>query len=73
MAAGDYGYTLPYDVSLAAKDVYRAVEATRAIINESSELSESDKEEIVTVGYGHIGDGNLHINVSVPGYEDKAL
>ena len=24
-------------------------------------------------GYGHIGDGNIHINVSVKGYEDQKL
>lgn len=23
------------------------------------------------VGYGHLGDGNLHLNVSVPQYDDK--
>ena len=26
---------------------------------------------MVTVGYGHVGDGNLHLNCSVPGYKDK--
>lgn len=25
------------------------------------------------VGYGHVGDGNLHINVIIPGYDDKAV
>lgn len=24
-------------------------------------------------GYGHIGDGNLHLNISIPGYENVAL
>jgi len=28
---------------------------------------------LVTVGYGHIGDGNLHLNISLPGYQDKSL
>lgn len=23
------------------------------------------------LGYGHLGDGNLHLNVSVPRYDDK--
>ena len=27
----------------------------------------------MTVGYGHIGDGDLHINVSYPGFENKDL
>lgn len=25
------------------------------------------------MGYGHIGDGNLHLNVSIPGYDNPAL
>ena len=24
-------------------------------------------------GHGHVGDGNLHLNVVLPGYEDKSL
>lgn len=23
------------------------------------------------IGYGHLGDGNLHLNISVPKYDDK--
>lgn len=23
------------------------------------------------VGYGHLGDGNLHLNISTPQYDDK--
>jgi FAD/FMN-containing dehydrogenase len=25
------------------------------------------------IGYGHIGDGNLHLNVSIPGYNNTEL
>jgi D-2-hydroxyglutarate dehydrogenase len=25
------------------------------------------------MGYGHIGDGNLHLNVTIPGYDDSEL
>lgn len=24
-------------------------------------------------GYGHIGDGNLHLNISIPGYKNEEL
>ena len=27
----------------------------------------------MTVGYGHVGDGNLHLNISLLGYEDEDL
>ena len=28
------------------------------------------KDSVWTVGYGHVGDGNLHLNCSIPGYDD---
>ena len=65
-----YGYTLTYDVSLPNESYYECVNATRALIENSSLPG---KEKLVTTGFGHIGDGNLHVNVSLPGYEDKAL
>lgn len=27
----------------------------------------------VVVGYGHLGDGNVHLNVSAPKYDDQVL
>lgn len=68
-----YGYCLKYDVSLYTKDFYKIVEETRNLVKNSSEFSETEKEQVLTTGYGHIGDGNLHLNVSIPGYEDQAL
>jgi len=49
------------------------VEETRAHINNSSLLSDSQKKQVRTSGYGHIGDGNLHLNVALPGYDESAL
>ena len=73
VAACEYGYTLKYDVSLPTKDFYKIVQETRRIIAETSELSQSVKDSIITTGYGHIGDGNLHLNISMPGYDDSEL
>lgn len=70
VAAVEYGYTLKYDISLPAKDFYKIVEETREVIK-NSDLSQSVKDSVVSMGYGHIGDGNLHFNISLPGYEDK--
>jgi FAD/FMN-containing dehydrogenase len=36
-------------------------------------LSEDEKKKVYVVGYGHIGDGNLHLNITVPGYKDPEL
>ena len=45
----------------------------RALIANSTEFSQSEKEQILPNGHGHVGDGNLHLNVVLPGYEDKSL
>ena len=73
VSSNDYGYTLKYDLSLSSKDFYKIVEETRRVIRETSELSQSDKDSIITTGYGHIGDGNLHLNISLPGHDNKDL
>lgn len=61
---------LKYDVSLQPNDYYACVEATREIVKNASNLSQEEKDSVCTVGYGHVGDGNLHLNCSIPGYED---
>lgn len=54
------GAVYKYDLSLPLKYMYELVEVMRRnLIGEG----------LVTVGYGHLGDGNLHLNVS--SLEDK--
>ena len=64
---------LKYDVSLQPQDYYDCVVATREIIQNASTLSQEEKDSIVTVGYGHVGDGNLHLNCSLQGYDDEGV
>jgi len=56
------GLCLKYDVSLKLEHFYKIVEDTR---NRVGNLA-------TTVGYGHIGDYNLHLNVCLPSYERNA-
>ncbi|SCU91614.1 LADA_0F11012g1_1 [Lachancea dasiensis] len=72
------GGVYKYDVSLPLKDLYSLVEAANEKLNEQGLLSETDaaKPVISAVGYGHVGDGNLHLNVAVREYTkdvEKAL
>lgn len=68
-----YGYTLKYDISLPSSHYYQIVDETRTLIKSSPEFSEEEKELILPNGHGHVGDGNLHLNVVLPGYEDRSL
>lgn len=72
------GGVYKYDVSLPLKDLYSLVEAANQRLEEKGLLSPDDasKPVISAVGYGHVGDGNLHLNVAVREYTkdvEKAL
>ena len=55
----DFGKkNLKYDVSIPTEDFYRCVEDTQAQVDAVVGKGEAD-----VVGFGHIGDGNLHLNV----------
>lgn len=58
------GPVYKYDLSLPLRDIPRLVEATRARM-EGCEGAE-------VVSYGHLGDGNVHLNISVPAYSTAA-
>lgn len=45
---------MQYDVSVPQSDMYQLVEDVRERCKTSA---------LCTVGYGHLGDGNLHLNV----------
>ncbi|CAG9115395.1 unnamed protein product [Plutella xylostella] len=53
------GYVFKYDVSLPLQHFYRLVPQLRAKLGDRAS---------VVYGYGHVGDGNIHINLTVPEY-----
>jgi len=57
------GVVYKYDVSLPLSEFYRMVSDTRQRIGSKGKV----------VGYGHIGDGNLHLNVATPVYDDTVM
>lgn len=54
------GYVFKYDISLPVPRLYKIVEDLRQTIGD---------RVLNIVGYGHIGDGNLHLNVVTPEYD----
>ncbi|XP_074651522.1 D-2-hydroxyglutarate dehydrogenase, mitochondrial-like [Tubulanus polymorphus] len=58
------GYSYKYDVSLPLKHMYKPVEVMRAKLK--------DKVD-VCVGYGHVGDGNLHLNLTTKEYDSSVV
>ena len=60
------GATYKYDLSLPVGEMYELVEATRARV---AGLPMPCR----VLGYGHLGDGNLHLNVSTARYDSAVL
>mmetsp|Transcript_6912 Transcript_6912/g.24585 ORF Transcript_6912/g.24585 Transcript_6912/m.24585 type:complete len:499 (-) Transcript_6912:1149-2645(-) len=62
-ALGKIGHVLKYDVSLPLIDMNRLVERTREAVREH--------EDVQVFGFGHLGDGNVHLNVCVNNDRNK--
>ncbi|XP_013188156.2 D-2-hydroxyglutarate dehydrogenase, mitochondrial [Amyelois transitella] len=57
------GYVFKYDVSIPQKFYYDLVPVLRKKLGDKA---------VMVCGYGHIGDGNIHINITVPEYTKEA-
>lgn len=57
------GAVYKYDLSLPVENFYDIVEEMRARLGEKAKV----------VGYGHLGDGNLHLNILATQYDDNIL
>lgn len=67
-ALSKVGGTYKYDVSIPLKSMYSLVEDVRKVMDDAQVTGEG-KNVVDVVGYGHIGDGNLHLNVAVKKYD----
>lgn len=68
-ALGHYGGTYKYDLSIPIQDLYKLVEETRERLESKGLVGDDDSFPVIAVvGYGHMGDSNLHLNVPVRRY-----
>lgn len=67
------GGVYKYDVSLPLKDLYGLVEAISERLEEEGlvDMDDTSKPVVKAIGYGHVGDGNLHLNVCVREYSKR--
>ncbi|KUI54365.1 hypothetical protein VP1G_01713 [Cytospora mali] len=71
-SSGAFGGVYKYDVSIPLKSLYRLVEDVKAKIEAAGLIGETDEYPVVdVVGYGHMGDSNLHLNVCVRRYDKQ--
>ncbi|CAN6634413.1 D-2-hydroxyglutarate--pyruvate transhydrogenase Dld2p [Trichomonascus vanleenenianus] len=68
-AAGRHG-VYKYDVSIPLPKLYGIVSDVQARLKEHGVLGDTEDFPVIDAfGYGHIGDGNLHLNVSMRRYD----
>ena len=63
------GYTYKYDVSVPVGDFKLLADETRRRLRGLLPKGDGD---VTVVAYGHLGDGNLHLNVCVPSATEAA-
>jgi FAD/FMN-containing dehydrogenase len=70
---GHWGGVYKYDLSIPISEMYSLVEETRERLDKAGLIGDTDDFPVVdVVGYGHMGDANLHLNVPTRRY-DKAV
>lgn len=71
-SSGAFGGVYKYDVSIPLKSLYQLVEDVKAKIQAAGLIGDTDDYPVVdVVGYGHMGDSNLHLNVCVRRYDKQ--
>ena len=68
---GHWGGVYKYDLSLPLDAMYKIVPATQARLRSAGLLGDPPAESdpvVEAVGYGHLGDGNIHLNVPTRGF-----
>ena len=59
-----WGGVYKYDLSIPIQELYKLVEETRERLTSAGLVGDDERHPVVeVVGYGHMGDSNLHLNV----------
>ena len=69
---GHWGGVYKYDLSIPISELYSLVEDVRSKITDAGLLGPDDSHPVVdVVGYGHMGDSNLHLNVATRSFDKR--
>ncbi|CAG8637671.1 7702_t:CDS:10, partial [Paraglomus occultum] len=63
------GAVYKYDISLPVPVLYKMVEDMRKRLEDSGSFGK-DKAITHVIGFGHLGDGNLHLNITAKEYDE---
>ncbi|KAF9068060.1 FAD-binding domain-containing protein [Rhodocollybia butyracea] len=70
-AVSKEGKAYKYDISIPLSKFKECVDATREQLRSKGLLGDGDGMVKAVIGYGHVGDGNLHLNVIATRYTQE--
>lgn len=69
---GHWGGVYKYDLSIPLPELYKLVEDTRERLISAGLVGDDENHPVVgVVGYGHMGDSNLHLNVATRRFDKE--
>ena len=69
---GHWGGVYKYDLSIPLQELYSIVDDTRERLKSAGLVGDTDKHPVVgVVGYGHMGDSNLHLNIATRRFDKE--
>lgn len=69
---GHWSGVYKYDLSIPLPELYKLVEDTRERLEAAGLVGDDEKYPVVSVvGYGHVGDSNLHLNVATRRFDKE--
>ena len=69
---GHWGGVYKYDVSIPLAELYQLVEDIRGRLEKAGLVGDDEERPVVAiVGYGHMGDSNLHLNVATRRFDKE--
>ncbi|KAF2140392.1 uncharacterized protein K452DRAFT_319882 [Aplosporella prunicola CBS 121167] len=69
---GHWGGVYKYDLSIPLEELYQLVDETRERMIKAGLLGDTDEHPVVdVVGYGHMGDANLHLNIPTRTFDKR--
>ena len=69
---GHWGGVYKYDLSIPISELYKLVEDTRDRLSNAGFIGNGEEYPVVdVVGYGHMGDSNLHLNIPTRRFDKK--
>jgi (R)-2-hydroxyglutarate---pyruvate transhydrogenase len=71
-ACGQFGGVYKYDLSLPISSMYNLVNDVRDRMSEAGLMGDEESNPVVdVVGYGHMGDANLHLNIATRAFDKR--